>query len=350
MLSLRKFLYTFLVLISLPIIFLILPQFFHSSHVNITLQDELDDITLFRHATLVSLRLRPPENLNLQKPKIAFMFLTNSDMNFAPLWHEFFKGHENLYNIYIHCDPTVKIKSPGGVFQNRFIPGKKTERGSPTLISAERRLLATAIIDDHLNSYFALISQHCIPLHSFEYVYNALFRSTSLFFFSFQFYRHVEKSFIEIKLQDDIMVDRYNARGDDVMEPEIPFEKFQMGSQFFILTRKDALLVIKERRLWRKFRLPCLNFDSCYPEEHYFPTLLSMEDPDGCTRYTLTNVNWTDSYDGHPHTYTSSEISPKLIHTLRKSNSSYSYLFARKFSPECLSPLLDMADSVIFRD
>lgn len=90
--------------------------------------------------------------------------------------------------------------------------------------------------------------------------------------------------------------------------------------------------------------------DSCYPEEHYFSTLLSMEDLKGCTQYTLTRVNWMDSTNGHPHTYQPAEISPELIYKLRQSNSTYSYLFARKFSPDCLKPLMDIADTVIFRD
>ncbi|GFP88841.1 hypothetical protein PHJA_001027800 [Phtheirospermum japonicum] len=130
------------------------------------------------------------------------------------------------------------------------------------------------------------------------------------------------------------------------MLPEVPFSRFRIGSQFFVLTRQHALVVIRDRRLWRKFRLPCLNLHSCYPEEHYFPTLLSMEDPDGCTGHTLTRVNWTGSINGHPYTYRPSEISPQLIHELRQSNSSYSFMFARKFSPDCLQPLLDIAEKV----
>ncbi|KAE8671861.1 DNAJ protein [Hibiscus syriacus] len=135
------------------------------------------------------------------------------------------------------------------------------------------------------------------------------------------------------------------------MLPEILYNKFRVGSQFFVLAKQHAFLVLKERKFWRKFKLPCLDLDSCYPEEHYFPTLLSMEDPTGSSHYTLTRVNWTDSVDGHPHTYNSSEISPELVHTLRKSNSSsnYSYYFAQKFSPDCLKPLMEIAND-IFRD
>lgn len=134
------------------------------------------------------------------------------------------------------------------------------------------------------------------------------------------------------------------------MTPEVPFEKFRVGSQFFTLTRRHALLVVKDRTLWRKFKIPCYRDDECYPEEHYFPTLLNMQDPDGCTKYTLTRVNWTGTVHGHPYTYRPAEVSPELILRLRKSNHSESYLFARKFTPDCLEPLLRIAKSVIFKD
>ncbi|GFP97169.1 hypothetical protein PHJA_001861000 [Phtheirospermum japonicum] len=134
------------------------------------------------------------------------------------------------------------------------------------------------------------------------------------------------------------------------MAPEVRFDEFRVGSQFFVLNRKHALVVVRDTKLWRKFKLPCLNVESCYPEEHYFPTMLSMQDPNGCSHYTLTRVNWTDSVNGHPHTYGPREVSAGLIRTLRESNSSYSYMFARKFSPDCLGRLMQIADSVIFKD
>ncbi|KAL2536037.1 Core-2/I-branching beta-1 [Forsythia ovata] len=311
----------------------------------------MDSANLSRkhHNRLPSTRSRLGSTFH--RPKIAFLFLTNSDLHFAPLWERFFANvsvsnnpHEHLYNIYIHNDPSVKITPPDGVFKDKIIPSKRTQRSSPTLISAARRLLATAMLDDPANTYFTLISQHCIPLHSFNYFYNFLFDLRKLS-------RDLEfSSYIEILSDAPTLWDRYNARGENVMLPEVDFDQFRVGSQFFTLTRKHALMVIKDRRLWRKFKLPCLNVESCYPEEHYFPTLLSMQDPNGCTHYTLTRVNWTDSVNGHPHTYHPPELSPELIYRLRESNSSYSHMFARKFSPDCLAPLMDIADSVIFKD
>ncbi|XP_047316673.1 glycosyltransferase BC10-like [Impatiens glandulifera] len=343
-------------LLSLPLLFIIAPKFLSPKQIQITLPDELDDLALFRRASAAeSQPHRLPGHRNHlgstnAKPKIAFLFLTNSDLQFAPLWEKFFKnGSKDLYNIYIHADPTVKVSVPGGVFTaDRFIPAKRTQRSSPTLISAARRLLANALLDDSANAFFALISQHCIPLHSFKFAYNTLFHRsiTDLT----QLGKLEYRSFMEIVSKAHFLKDRYNARGRNVMLPEVSFDQFKIGSQFFVITRRHAVTVIRERRLWRKFRLPCLSLDSCYPEEHYFPTLMAMDDPEGCTHYTLTRVNWTNSVDGHPHLYRSSEVSPKLIYKLRESNFTQSHLFARKFSPDCLKPLMNISDSVIFLD
>lgn len=343
-------------LISVPILFLLAPRILPPRQISISVPDELDDLSLFHKAIAAETTFpkQPSHKLRLgsttvRPPKIAFLFLTNSDIKFAPLWEKFFNDSINpvdphLYNIYIHSDPFVKISPLLGVFKDRLIPAKRTQRSSPTLISAERRLLAHALLDDPSNTYFVLLSQHCIPLHSFSYFYKFLLDTQKLS-------RKMEfPSYIEILDESDSLLDRYNARGKNVMEPEVKFEEFKVGSQFFALTRKHSLMVIKDRKLWRKFKRKCINVESCYPEEHYFPTLLSMEDPKGCTKYTLTNVNWTDSVDGHPHTYYPPEVSAQLIYDLRVSNSTYSYMFARKFSADCLNPLMELADPVIFKD
>ncbi|KAE9462020.1 hypothetical protein C3L33_06050, partial [Rhododendron williamsianum] len=345
---------TLLLLISVPLLFLVAPRLLPPRPSPISLPDELDDLSLFRRAAPDSPSSSSSPPLPSAKsrlgstnrsPKIAFLFLTNSPLAFSPLWQIFFSNASSphLYNIYVHADPTVSVPIQPPFTANHFIPSKRTERSSPTLISAARRLLANALLDDRHNTFFALISQHCIPLHSFAYIRKTLFHRSI---------DHLDyRSFIEIESNETFMSNRYNARGEGVMLPEVPFDRFKMGSQFFVLTRRHAVAVVRDRRLWRKFRLPCIrDRESCYPEEHYFPTLLSMEDPGGCTGYTLTRVNWTGMVGGHPHTYGAGEVSPELIYKLRESNLSQHYLFARKFAPDCLDPLLNISDSVIFRD
>ncbi|XBH77198.1 hypothetical protein VPH35_103707 [Triticum aestivum] len=99
--------------------------------------------------------------------------------------------------------------------------------------------------------------------------------------------------------------------------------------------------LFRERCLWQNFSEQCLpeSQDSCYPEEQYLRTPLDVADPAGCTWYTLTRINYTDS------------VSLLLTVELHQSNNStYEHMFARKFAPDCLGPLMVIADTVIFKD
>ncbi|KAL8090053.1 hypothetical protein AgCh_039498 [Apium graveolens] len=318
---------------------------------NITVWDE-DDESLSRLAARVN--AEPP----LGRPKkIAFMFLTNAPLPLAPLWELYFnKVPNNLYNIYIHADPSSRYHSPfKGVFTNRVIPSKPTRRYSPTLSAAARRLLSHALLNDTSNYMFALLSPSCIPLHSFNFTYKTLIKS--------------RRSFIEILNHERGAYGRWVARGNTTMLPEVPFSHFRIGSQFFIVTRKHARIISNDTRIWSKFKLPCMTkyTYTCYPEENYFPTLMSMVDPVGCVPSTLTHVDWRGSHTGHPRTYNLSEVGPELIRTFRNATPRYDeegmngsdssvskrghpFLFARKFAPESLTGLIDIAKDVIFKD
>lgn len=60
-------------------------------------------------------------------PKVAFMFLAKRDLPMAPLWEHFFRGHEGLYSIYVHSQPSYNGSIPeGSVFHGRRIPSKVT--------------------------------------------------------------------------------------------------------------------------------------------------------------------------------------------------------------------------------
>ncbi|KAE9603704.1 hypothetical protein Lal_00001955 [Lupinus albus] len=287
--------------------------------------------------------------------KIAFMFLTTTPLPFAPLWESYFnQTKENLFNIYVHADPTFSYDPPfSGVFSNRVIPSKPTARLSPTLTSAARRLLAQALTHDRSNYMFVLLSSSCIPLHSFNFTYRTLINS--------------RKSFIEILENEAGTFDRWAARGVDAMLPEVKLEDFRIGSQFWSLTRRHARIVVSDKKLWSKFKLPCVRLDTCYPEENYFPTLLSMVDPKGCVYATLTHVDWKGMKNGHPRKYEVAEVAevgPELIQTLRRDRPRYGngsenngkrrrrdpFLFARKFAADTLQSLMAIADGVIFED
>ncbi|KAL2896158.1 T-box transcription factor T [Bienertia sinuspersici] len=316
--------------------------------------DDKDDIKLLKQATRVN-----PYTVEGRTKKVAFLFLTTTPLPFAPLWELFFNqsgaSTKGKYNIYIHADPTAQYNPPfSGVFSGRVIPtSKPTRRNTPTLSMAARRLLAHALLDDPDNYMFTLLSGACIPLHSFNFTYTTLVTSN--------------KSFVEIFSNESTRHGRWAARGDTVMLPEVSEEDFRVGSQFWSLTRRQARVVVEDTKLWRKFGLPCVDIHACYPEENYFPTLLSMVDPHGVVPATLTSVDWRGRHDGHPRTYKSGEVDPGLIRWLREARPVYGimringsnlsvrdrwdpFLFARKFGPDCLEPLLSMAKDILFKD
>lgn len=315
--------------------------------------EEEEDEALFRLASLTNPNPTTPK-------KIAFMFLTTTPLPLSPLWELFFQPPnqtQTLYNIYIHADPSRPYDPPfSGVFSGRVIPSKPTSRADPSLISAARRLLARALLHDPSNAMFVLLSPSCIPIRSFPFIYKTLANCST-------------KSFIEILSNEPTLRSRYDARGSGTMLPEVRFDSFRVGSQFFVLSRKHARFVVSDTRLWPKFKLPCESVYTCYAEEHYFSTLLNMEMEVGdgtCVPATLTHVDWSWSGGkyGHPRTYRPEQVGPGLIRGFRSarprygdagagnwsSSEDYPFLFARKFSPTCLEPLMRIASDVIFRD
>ncbi|CAK9133452.1 unnamed protein product [Ilex paraguariensis] len=83
---------------------------------------DMEDEELLWRASMVP-RIR---NLPFRRvPKVAFMFLTRGDLPLAPLWERFFKGHEGLYSIYVHPQPSFNGTVPeDSVFHGRRIPSK----------------------------------------------------------------------------------------------------------------------------------------------------------------------------------------------------------------------------------
>jgi len=65
---------------------------------------------------------------------------------------------------------------------------------------------------------FALLSPSCIPLHLFNLTYKILTNSG--------------KSFIEKLDSEGGAYDRWAARGEESMLPEVRFKDFRIGSQF----------------------------------------------------------------------------------------------------------------------
>ncbi|KAF6144554.1 hypothetical protein GIB67_006046 [Kingdonia uniflora] len=263
-------------------------------------------------------------------PKVAFMFLTRGGLPLGPLWEMFFKGHEMFFNVYVHCSPGFSREPPqDSVFHKRRIPSKEVQWGKASMIDAERRLLANALLDSS-NERFVLLSETCIPLFNFTMIYNYLVNSKYSFVSSFDDPRPIGRG-------------RYNKR----MWPTLSILDWRKGSQWFELNRKLALKVILDQKYYQVFVNHCR--PPCYMDEHYLATLVVKLHPEMNSNRSVTWVDWSKG-GSHPIKFVRKDISKALLSSIRgESKCSYNgdnvshsicFLFARKFHPSTLEPLL----------
>ncbi|XP_064939832.1 glycosyltransferase BC10 isoform X3 [Musa acuminata AAA Group] len=210
-------------------------------------------------------------------PKIAFLFLARSNLPLDFLWHAFFQNaEEDKYSIYVHSEPgfvfdRTTTRSPF-FFGRQIQDSIKVVWGEATMIEAERLLFAAAL-KDPANRRFALISDSCVPLYNFSYIYNYVMSSS--------------KSFV------DSFLDKREGRYNPKMFPTIPKDRWRKGSQWTILVRKHAQIVVADTVVFPEFRRFCKRRiepvlggkqnhkeaaqkeHNCIPDEHYMQTLLS---------------------------------------------------------------------------
>ncbi|CAH9064880.1 unnamed protein product [Cuscuta epithymum] len=264
-------------------------------------------------------------------PKIAFMFLTKGPLPLAPLWEIFFKGNEGKFSIYIHSSPSFKANfTAKSVFYKRQIPSQVAEWGKMSICDAERRLLANALLDIS-NEWFVLLSESCIPLHNFTQIYTYIKRSKHSFMGSF-----------------DDPGPYGRGRYDPNMSPEVNITQWRKGSQWFEVNRNLALYIVEDVIFYPKFMEFCK--PACYVDEHYYPTMLTIKAASHLANRSLTLVDWSRG-GAHPATFGRSDITEAFMKRLLEGhsciyngrNSSLCYLFARKFAPSALEPLIHLA-------
>ncbi|KAK4280788.1 hypothetical protein QN277_012364 [Acacia crassicarpa] len=271
-----------------------------------------------------------------ETPKVAFMFLTKGPLPLAPLWEEFFKGiHKDLYSIYVHYPPSFNQTPPEtSVFHGRAIPSKVVNWGDMNMIEAERRLLANALLD-FSNQRFVLLSESCIPLFNFSTIYNYLINSS--------------KNFVEAyDMPGPVGRGRYRSK----MKPTIKLEQWRKGSQWFQIDRALALEVVSDSTYFPLFKRLCKG--SCYGDEHYLPTMVSIRFWEGNSNRTLTWVDWSKG-GAHPARFRRMDITKEFLERLRHGSvceyngkqTDVCHLFARKFMPHSLDRLLRFAPKLM---
>ncbi|XP_052735134.1 glycosyltransferase BC10 isoform X4 [Vigna angularis] len=210
-------------------------------------------------------------------PKIAFLFLVRRNLPLDFLWDAFFQnGDVSRFSIYVHSTPGFVLDE--STTRSQFFYGRQISNsiqvlwGESSMIQAERLLLEAAL-EDPSNQRFVLLSDSCVPLYNFSYVYNYVMVSP--------------KSFVDSFL--DVKEGRYNPK----MSPKIPREKWRKGSQWITVIRKHAEAIVDDDVIFSVFKKYCkrrppidtskgkLNLKlqklhNCIPDEHYVQTLLAV--------------------------------------------------------------------------
>ncbi|XP_004486183.1 glycosyltransferase BC10-like [Cicer arietinum] len=304
-------------------------------------------------------------------PKIAFLFLVRRNIPLDFLWGAFFQnGDVSNFSIYVHSSPGFVLDD--STSRSHFFYGRQLTNsiqvswGESSMIQAERLLLSAAL-EDPANQRFVLLSDSCVPMYNFSYVYNYIMLSP--------------RSFVDSFL--DAKEGRYNPN----MSPKIPREKWRKGSQWFTLVRRHAEVIVDDDVIFSTFKRYCkrrppidtrkgkLNLQlqkqhNCIPDEHYVQTLLALHGLEGeLERRTLTYTLWnqsatkTDNKGWHPFTFSYANASPRRMKEIKginhvyyeteyriewcRTNSTFvpCFLFARKFSKGAAMRLL--SDGVI---
>ncbi|BFG18175.1 hypothetical protein CerSpe_044490 [Prunus speciosa] len=286
-----------------------------------------DKELLWRASLMPRIKKYPFERV----PKIAFMFLTRGPLPLAPLWERFLKGHEGHYSIYVHSLPSFQPHfHSSSVFYGRHIPSQVSEWGRMSMCDAERRLLANALLDIS-NERFILVSESCIPLYNFSVIYHYLLKSKYSFIGAFDDPGPFGRG-------------RYNNN----MAPEVNITQWRKGSQWFEVNRKLAISIVEDTTFYPKFEKFCR--PACYVDEHYFPTMVTIQAGNSLANRSITWVDWSRG-GPHPATFGRADITEEFFKrmleghrcTYNDRNSSICFLFGRKFAPSAMEPLLHLA-------
>ncbi|CAI0455164.1 unnamed protein product [Linum tenue] len=291
-------------------------------------------------------------------PKIAFLFIARNRLPLEVVWDVFFKGEESRFSVFVHSRPGFlfnEATTRSEYFLDRQLNDSiQVDWGGASMIEAERILLRHAL-EDPSNKRFVFLSDSCIPLYNFSYTYDYIMSTSTSFVDSFA----------------DTKEGRYNPK----MDPVIPVDNWRKGSQWVVLTRKHAEVVVQDSTVFPAFQKHCRPTDpskehNCIPDEHYVQTLLAQKGLEKeITRRSLTHTSWdvSSSKDPkrrgwHPVSYKFSDATPMLIQSIKdidniyyeteyrrewctsKGKPSTCFLFARKFTRPAALRLLNMSE------
>lgn len=235
-------------------------------------------------------------------PKLAFCFLTYNSIKHPKLWDRFLDKSRS--NVYVHNKENFKCP----YFDKYIIHQKcKTAWGHISLVEATLLLFKEALLNTD-NEYFILVSDKCIPVQTFEYVYYSILDMNTNILFE-----------VNNERTQRLCHARKNSMRDKTFFSDIELRK---QSQWMILKRQTVEFLMHANFL-HKFGL-----NSQCPDEHYFINI--------CTKYKIpylsklsTFVKWPRGGGNHPYTFTT--LNENVIQKVRSTGA----YFMRKIDANC---------------
>ena len=250
--------------------------------------------------------------------KIAFCFLCKNGIKNKALWAKFFNGNEDRYNLYFHCsDPHTEIKD--NLILNHLVPQFYTAWGD--LYGGVCSMYNFALRND--NYKYILLSESCIPLKSFNSVYEFLVKD-NLSYVCYQ--DHIARN----KNERGTLIQSYerfiaNAKRSPTFMYEISIKNWYFHEMWTILNKEHVKLIMSNHFIIETFRsMKCFAYD-----ENIVAYILSLNNQlQNVKSLKTTFSNWheasTDKKGGrHPKSY--SEVLKKDLEMFNP------YLFGRKF-------------------
>jgi hypothetical protein len=262
------------------------------------------------------------ESFKGESSKIAFCFLTVDDVKHADIWEQYFKYGENKYSIYVHPKNIDKVTSFFKKFIIKF--NVKTKWGDISLTDATNLMFIEAL-KDPANKKIILVSDSCIPIKSFDFIYDKVMSNDNSWF---NYYKpNPENALLHYWRIAKL--------------PNFLKKKSLVQEQWMILDRKHAI-IIKDN--YKKYRQYFNKNKLIIPDECIFITILNYLEPNFKNELQFQEhtrdqfkkhnyITFADWYDEgqlinsfHPQLY--NKIEQNDIIQLKGKNS----FFARKFS------------------
>ena len=183
--------------------------------------------------------------------KIAFCFLTYDIIIRYDVWNHFFDNIEkDKYIVFIH--PKNIINSNFYTFNYNIVKNRvnTTSKDNIHIVKATLKLLEETYISDNNITHFIFLSQSCIPLYSFNKIYDVIIK------FQYSVISHIDHNKKERYFQLSNIIKKF-----------INYNHFIKQQPNMILTRNDVELLIKHD-LTEHFRIMIC------PDEHYFINIL----------------------------------------------------------------------------